>query len=211
VTAFVMKRAIKRTWRHLFDERLGEGPRQELPLGARFWPLLDEERDATAAIVTHEKDRKICLLDIKEASSTVVPTESKAQLPSHHGERVVAGAEALAPALGGRIVAATLLGKPVFVRELLPQDLKVELDELSANDGRAVARYLGMVVGRGHARQLDREGRARWMSEIGSHRTKNIDAPSWLWRSVVDLVGLHERAYLEHCRRYALDTVVAAK
>jgi hypothetical protein len=26
----------------------------------------------------------------------------------------------------------------------------------------------------------------------------------WLWRSVVDLLVVHERAYLEHCRRYAL-------
>jgi uncharacterized protein (DUF2252 family) len=25
-----------------------------------------------------------------------------------------------------------------------------------------------------------------------------------LWRSVVDLLALYERAYLEHCRRYAL-------
>ena len=34
--------------------------------------------------------------------------------------------------------------------------------------------------------------------------TGSIDAPTWLWSSVVDLIGIHERAYLEHCRRYAL-------
>jgi hypothetical protein len=34
--------------------------------------------------------------------------------------------------------------------------------------------------------------------------TRNLDAPTWLWSSVVDLIGIHERAYLEHCRRYAL-------
>ncbi|MDB4966159.1 MAG: hypothetical protein JWN44_1848 [Myxococcales bacterium] len=249
----VMKRAIKRTWRHLFDERLGEGPRHELPLGARFWRLSDDECDAVKAIVGEEsvrrlvtalesrdddadvafvdaaywvkgcsslglwraavlvevgrkkKDRKICLLDIKEATETCAPTVSPAELPRHHGERVVAGARALAPALGERVVASTLLGKPVFVRELLPQDLKVELDELSAEEGRAVAHYFGLVVGRAHARQLDDAQRAAWMQEILSHRTKNIDAPSWLWQSVVDLVALHERAYLEHCRHYALD------
>jgi uncharacterized protein (DUF2252 family) len=31
-----------------------------------------------------------------------------------------------------------------------------------------------------------------------------MDAPSWLWSGVVDLVAIHERAYLDHCRRYAL-------
>jgi len=34
--------------------------------------------------------------------------------------------------------------------------------------------------------------------------TSRIEAPTWLWASVVELVGIHERAYLEHCRRYAL-------
>jgi uncharacterized protein (DUF2252 family) len=117
---------------------------------------------------------------------------------------VLAGAMALAPALGGRMVAATILDRSVFVRELLPQDLKVELDHISVEDGRAVAHYLGMVVGRAHGRQLDPAGRRAWHREMATHRSKNIDAPSWLWNSIVDLVATHERAYLEHCRRYAL-------
>jgi len=29
--------------------------------------------------------------------------------------------------------------------------------------------------------------------------------PSWLWSSVVDLLAIHEKAYLEHCRLYALN------
>jgi uncharacterized protein (DUF2252 family) len=33
-------------------------------------------------------------------------------------------------------------------------------------------------------------------------RTSSLDAPSWLWSSVV--VAKHEAAYLDHCRRYAL-------
>jgi uncharacterized protein (DUF2252 family) len=39
---------------------------------------------------------------------------------------------------------------------------------------------------------------------MSAHRTKNIDAPNWLWQALVELVGVHEQAYLEHCRRYAL-------
>ena len=32
-----------------------------------------------------------------------------------------------------------------------------------------------------------------------------VAAPPWLWTSIVDLVGAHERAYLDHCRRFALE------
>jgi len=31
-----------------------------------------------------------------------------------------------------------------------------------------------------------------------------LNAPFWLWTSVVDRVAMHESAYLEHCRRYSL-------
>ncbi len=48
--------------------------------------------------------------------------------------------------------------------------------------------------------EADRE---RWCAELKGSRSSSLDAPSWLWSSVVDLVGLHETAYLEHCRRWA--------
>jgi hypothetical protein len=37
------------------------------------------------------------------------------------------------------------------------------------------------------------------------YRTGDVKAPSWLWSSVVDLLVIHEKAYLEHCRLYALN------
>jgi len=69
-----------------------------------------------------------------------------------------------------------------------------------------VAKFLARVVGRGHARQLNTRDRSKWLKELQRNRSKSLDAPSWLWNSVVDLVGAHEAAYLQHCRRYALDT-----
>ena len=102
------------------------------------------------------------------------------------------------------MVAATMLGRSVYIRELLPQDLKVELDQITADEGRAVAYYLGMVVGRAHRRQLDVDQTRAWWTEMASHRTKNIDAPGWLWQALVELVAVHEHGYLEHCRRFAL-------
>jgi uncharacterized protein (DUF2252 family) len=47
--------------------------------------------------------------------------------------------------------------------------------------------------------------RQRWQKEL-ARRLKTLDAPSWLWSSVVALVASHEAAYLEHCRSYAMQT-----
>jgi uncharacterized protein (DUF2252 family) len=149
--------------------------------------------------------RSLCLLDVKEAVDPLAPARKASGLADHPASRVLAGAKKIAPALGARMAATHLLDRSVFVRELLPQDLKVELDELSVEDGRGVAYYLGSVVGRAHARQLDSAQCRAWQAEMNARRSKTIDAPSWLWTAVVDLVGVHERAYLEHCRRYALD------
>ncbi|MDB4952569.1 MAG: hypothetical protein JWO36_138 [Myxococcales bacterium] len=144
------------------------------------------------------------LLDVKQAVESSAPWAEGADLGLTPGERVLTGARRLAPALGERMVAATMLGRSVYIRELLPQDLKVELDQISGDEGRAVAYYLGMVVGRAHRRQLDAEQSRAWWTEMASHRTKNIDAPNWLWQALVELVAVHEHGYLEHCRRFAL-------
>jgi uncharacterized protein (DUF2252 family) len=41
--------------------------------------------------------------------------------------------------------------------------------------------------------------------ENKSSNLQTLDAPSWLWASVIELVTSHESAYLEHCRQYAID------
>lgn len=66
------------------------------------------------------------------------------------------------------------------------------------------ARYLAYVVGRAHARQLDGTDRDGWRREMEREHDGDLDAPHWLWSSVVALAAQHERGYLEHCRRYAL-------
>ena len=68
------------------------------------------------------------------------------------------------------------------------------------------ASFLAGVVGKAHARQMDKNARARWTKELQRQRSKTLDAPSWLWSSVVELIGRHEVAYLEHCRKYANQT-----
>jgi uncharacterized protein (DUF2252 family) len=101
------------------------------------------------------------------------------------------------------MLAAQIDGRSVFIRELLPQDLKLEIDQLTQEEVMKAARFLASVVGKAHARQMDAATREKWHAELSRDRSKSLDAPSWLWSSIVDLVSSHEAAYLEHCRRYA--------
>lgn len=162
-----------------------------------------------AAVLVEVHTRKagdwLTLLDFKEASDSFAASGRVTGVPEDPAERVVMGARKIAPALGTRMAAAHVLGHSVFVRELLPQDLKIELDHLTPLQVRDVAHYLGAVVGRAHGRQLAADQRRSWRAEMLSHRTKTLDAPSWLWNALLQLVAVHEHAYLEHCRRYALD------
>jgi uncharacterized protein (DUF2252 family) len=107
------------------------------------------------------------------------------------------------------MLAAKVLDHPVFVRELLPQDLKFELADLTCDEAMRLSRFLATVVGKAHARQMDEATRKAWQAELDGHRSKTLDAPSWLWASVVDLLATHEKAYLEHCRRYATEAARA--
>ncbi|WP_242153201.1 DUF2252 family protein [Sphingomonas sp. BAUL-RG-20F-R05-02] len=144
------------------------------------------------------------LVDIKEAVAPIAPTTRGAKMPDDNGERVVTAARALSPHLGTRMTAAKMLGRSLFIRELSPQDLKLEVDQFSEGQAVMAARYLAFVVGKAHARQMDTASRNEWLGVLEADRRGMIDAPSWLWQSVVSLAGSHEAGYLEHCRRYAL-------
>ncbi|HEV2363144.1 MAG TPA: DUF2252 family protein [Caulobacteraceae bacterium] len=146
----------------------------------------------------------LCLLDIKEAVAAAAPRTPGVDMPRDNAVRVVTGAKAMSPNLGDRMSAARLLDKAVAVRELLPQDLKLEVSRLTEPKALALAAYLAGVVGRAHGRQMTSEIRRAWLKDLTRTRPKALDAPSWLWSSVVDLLSVHEAAYLEHCRRFAL-------
>jgi uncharacterized protein (DUF2252 family) len=51
---------------------------------------------------------------------------------------------------------------------------------------------------------MDAATRKGWSAELERNRSKSLDAPGWLWNSMLQLVSEHEAAYLEHCRHYAL-------
>ena len=254
----VMRKAVKRTWANLAQERL-EDTKPTIPLGKNFWPLTKDERREIEKLFATDKVRRLatslqcrkdnapvqvldaaywvkgcsslgrlryavllgvgkarskkgslCLIDIKEAVRPGAPRTSDMPMPRDNGMRIVTGAQHLSPALGERVLAARFLDKAVFLRELLPQDLKIEVDTLTHDEAVKAAHYLGRVVGEAHARQMENGAREKWREELARHHPGEASDPSWLWSCVVELVSTHEAAYLDHCRKYALETGASA-
>ena len=144
------------------------------------------------------------LVDLKEATDPVAPIARGAAMPRDNAERVVAAARALSPHLGTRMLPVRMLDRSLFIRELTPHDLKLEVDQFNRTEAVCAARELAFVVGKAHARQLDPAARTAWLAKLEADRRGAIDTPSWLWESVVALAARHEAGYLDHCRRYAL-------
>ena len=177
-------------------------------LDAAYWRKgcnsLGRLRFAVLLAVGSGKSERHCLMDIKEAITAAAPRSKTADMARDNAERVVTGARHLSPGLGWRMRAARMLGTSVFVRELLPQDLKLEIAHLNRAQAEEMAGYLAAVVGHAHARQMNAGDRKGWLSALQARRSRTLEAPSWLWGSVVELVATHEAAYLQHCRKYAL-------
>jgi uncharacterized protein (DUF2252 family) len=176
-------------------------------LDAAYWvkgcSSLGRLRFAAVLSVGKNSKSNLCLMDVKEAIAAGAPRHDKSPMPRNNAARVVEGAKHLSPYLGERMLSARVSGRSVFLRELLPQDLKLDIDLLTEPEATMAAKFLAAVVGKAHARQMDAETRRNWKQQLNRHRSKSIDAPSWLWSSVVALIATHEAAYLEHCRMLA--------
>ena len=251
VVRSVKRRAMGRRWKDLANERL-DGTEPSIPLGDKFWPLEEDEREGLRTVLAEtgvtglvlaldhkQRERTVklvdaaywmkgcsslgllrfavlvglknaksrsdyALIDLKEATNPIAPAARGAHMPSDPAERVVTAARALSPHLGERMTATTAFGRSLFVRELSPQDLKLEVDQFSDSQAVKASHYLAFVVGRAHARQMDDASRREWTGVLEADRRGVIDTPNWLWESVVSLAGSHEAGYLDHCRRHAL-------
>ncbi len=175
-------------------------------IDAAYWmkgcSSLGRLRYAVLLGIGRKREHDYCLIDLKEATSAAAP-RSKTTPDLNHAERVVTGACNLSPKLGNRMLPLLFASKPVVMRELMPQDLKFDLDKLTQEQAVAAAHYLAGVVGKAHRRQMDRKTGTAWHAELQKQHSKSLDAPSWLWSSVTALIAKHELAYLEHCRRFA--------
>ena len=254
VVRIAMEEAFHRSGRQLARQNI-DHVRPHIPLGKRFWPMSDDEKQAVHALfglgsptlvrtvlgnrMSGEPPVSVldaaywvkgcsslgrrryavlldvdgacseggppCLIDIKEAVAPAAPIAAGQHVPRDNGKRVVEGARHVSPALGGRMITARLDGCAVVARELMPQDLKFEAEHLRELDAVKAAHFLALVVGQAHAGQIDGATRKAWLTELRMSRPKTSGAPSWLWRSIVELLMTHEAQYLEHCRRYALE------
>jgi uncharacterized protein (DUF2252 family) len=85
---------------------------------------------------------------------------------------------------------------------LLPQDLKIDAEQFSRGEAVRVSGHLAAILGRAHGRQMDEADRSAWIETVRAPGP-GPDAPGWLWSVVTDLMGEHQRSYLEHCHRIA--------
>jgi uncharacterized protein (DUF2252 family) len=159
---------------------------------------------ALVRIEEPEGKRRLALVDLKEAVKAAAPAAPDARMPKDSAERVVAGARALSPNLGERMLPVRFLDKSLVMRELAPQDLKLDVDQFTREEAVRAAHYLAYVVGKAHGRQMDRSAAADWSRDVAGGASGKGKTPSWLWSSVVELAGRHEMGYLDHCRRHAL-------
>jgi uncharacterized protein (DUF2252 family) len=223
-----IRNALRRKWKHLAKERI-ENTKPTIPLGKRFWPLSEKERQEIESLFARQEIKKLvtclrkrdddasiavvdaaywvkgcsslgalryavllsvqgelCLMDIKEAVKAVAPHYPKVKMPRDNAERVLEGAKNISPALGNRMAAAKLNGHSIFMRELLPQDLKFEIEHVTPEDATQTARYLAMIIGKAHGRQMDPKTRKAWQQELKN--ANKPEAPTRLWSSVVDLL-----------------------
>ena len=124
------------------------------------------------------KHEAYALVDIKEAVAPLAPVAPNARMPVDNAARVVEGPRNLSPNLGERMLAAHLAGRPVIIRELLPQDLKLDIETLPQSEALAVGHYLGSIVGKAHARQLDEPTLRDWAQKMRLDRPGHLDAPA---------------------------------
>src|SRR6202041_3145062 len=194
------KKEIKRLFKDQSVRRLvtslkfrKDGSRIEV-LDAAYWmkgcSSLGRLRYAVLLAVGKASDHDdFCLIDIKEAIAAAALRTRYSSMPRDNAQRVVAGARQLSPYLGERMLATRFLDRSVFLRELLPQDLKLDIEQISQKEAMKAARYLASVVGKAHARQMDAATRAKWRDQLQRNRAANLDAPGWLWSSVVELIA----------------------
>ena len=71
------------------------------------------------------------------------------------------------------MLAGYCLGKPAALRELLTQELKLEIDQLTRKEAIDAARFLAAVVGTAHAEQMGKHARNKWQMVLEQNRSKS--------------------------------------
>ena len=89
-----------------------------------------------------------------------------------------------------RMIGTTKLrGSSMFTRRLAPQEDKLDLTKLAAQDMEPLASYLGALLGAAHRRGAKRAPKKPWNDRDRAH----------LLYQAIELAGLHEAMYLAYC------------
>ena len=95
------------------------------------------------------------------------------------------------------MLAAKFLDRDLFIRELLAQDPKLELVQLTRTEATSAAQHLAAVIGKAHGPTNGRGDTAQVADGPKiSMRRRDFGPVSFM-------VASHEAAYLDHCRDYA--------
>jgi len=86
-------------------------------------------------------------------------------VPKEDAQRVV-GAPVISVHFWASVRERPAYGPARVHAELLPQELKVELETMTREEATSIARFLANVVGRAHARQMDASMRENWTAEL---------------------------------------------
>ena len=168
-------------------------------LDSAYWmkgcSSLGKLRYAALVHVSGERRDKLSLIDIKEAVPCP-PRRPPIQPPCRPLFRRAGGGGCprhVAPTSATAWRRRTLSGPArSVVRELMPEYLKLEIEQFSRREALGAARYLAFVIGR-DARPPDEPTTSGSPGTADlCHRPSDLDAPPWLWRAVVGLIVKHE-------------------
>jgi hypothetical protein len=78
------------------------------------------------------------------------------------------------------VTTAQMLDRSVVLRELMPKELKLDIDRLSREEAVNSTRYLAEIVGNAPAQQMDAATRKEFSARFRVPKSAPLDAPSWL-------------------------------
>jgi uncharacterized protein (DUF2252 family) len=115
------------------------------------------------------------------------PPEASSEAPAERVRKATLTCLTRPPRMTGT---TELDGQSMFVRRLLPQEDKLDLAHLRAEELPGLARYLGALLGRVHARGVQTPPPSSWSA---------ADLSALVEHAIV-IAGLHEAAYLALCQ-----------
>jgi len=130
------------------------------------------------------------IFDMKAEATPAAQALMGAAVPEPAAERVLRATRACLVHPPRMLGSTDLDGASLFVRRLLPQEDKLDLTHLVAEELPELARFLGTLLGSAHRRGAVRTPAALW----------TLADRALLTEHAIVIAGLHEAAYLALCK-----------